>query len=323
MPAVCASRDRVRERPLARGRFAPSPTGPLHFGSLIAALGSFLEARQRGGEWLLRIEDVDRLRTAPGATDAIARALDRYGLHWDGAVVYQSQRAGLYRAALKRLTDAGLIYACVCSRRELAACRRGADGAPIYPGTCRNSVRSRGRPYALRLSVGGKPIAFRDALQGRRRQRLDREVGDFVLRRADGCFSYHLAVVVDDAAQGITQVVRGDDLLASTPRQIYLQRALGLATPDYAHLPVVRDARGDKLSKQTGAAPLDERDPGPTLWAALDFLGQRPPPELRREAVPTLIAWALTHWRLAAVGRRRPSAGSSGSLVATPVEVLD
>jgi glutamyl-Q tRNA(Asp) synthetase len=296
--------DRALDRRAVRGRFAPSPTGPLHFGSLIAALGSFLEARRRGGEWLVRIEDVDTPRTAPGATTAILRALERYGLYWDGPVVHQSQRAAHYQTALESLLEAGWVYPCACSRQALAGCRRGRDGAPIYPGTCRAGLQRIDRPAALRLRVTDAPLTFQDAIQGEYRQQLEREVGDFVLRRADGVFAYQLAVVVDDAAQGITQVVRGADLLDSTPRQIALQRLLGLPTPAYAHLPVAVDRRGDKLSKQTGAPPLDERNPGPVLWAALRFLGQRPPPELAGETVPGIIAWAMAHWDLTAVEAR-------------------
>ncbi len=302
MATAHSAPNRALDRRAARGRFAPSPTGPLHFGSLIAALGSFLEARRRGGEWLVRIEDVDTPRTAPGATTAILRALERYGLHWDGPVIHQSQRAAHYQAALESLLDAGWVYPCTCSRQALAGCRRGRDGAPIYPGTCRAGPHQIDRPTALRLRVTDAPLTFQDAIQGEYRQQLEREVGDFVLRRADGVFAYQLAVVVDDAAQGVTQVVRGADLLDSTPRQIVLQRLLGLPTPDYAHLPVAVDRRGDKLSKQTGAPPLDEHNPGPVLWVALRFLGQQPPPELARESVATIIAWAIAHWDLAAVG---------------------
>ena len=301
MATVRSIPDRALRRRAARGRFAPSPTGPLHFGSLIAALGSFLEVRRQGGEWLLRIEDVDTPRTAPGATTAILRALERYGLHWDGPVVYQSERTAHYQAALESLLAAGLAYPCTCTRRELARCPRGRDGAPIYPGTCRAGPLRPDRSPALRLRVTDALIQFHDAIQGDYCQRLESEVGDFVLRRADGLVTYQLAVVVDDAAQGVTQVVRGADLLDSTPRQILLQRLLGLPTPDYAHLPVAVDARGDKLSKQTGAPPLDERHPGPTLWAALRFLGQQPPPELAGAAATTIIAWAAAHWNLAAV----------------------
>ena len=282
-----------------RGRFAPSPTGPLHFGSLVTALASFLEARRYGGEWLLRIEDVDVPRGTPGAADAILRALERHGLHWDGPVWYQSQRRDGHEAALERLSRAGLAYPCTCSRRELAAHSTHArDGSPIYPGHCRDGIRQPDRPAAIRLRVADTPLAFQDALRGPFKQDLEREVGDFVIRRADGLFAYQLAVVVDDAAQGITQIVRGGDLLDSTPRQIYLQTLLGLPTPTYAHLPVAVDRHGHKLGKQTGAAPLDLDRPGLALMAALRFLGQDPPLELSGEPPATILAWARAHWRL-------------------------
>lgn len=300
-----------------RGRFAPSPTGPLHFGSLIAALGSFLEARGRGGEWLVRIEDLDRQRTRPGTAGAILQTLDAHALHWDGPVLHQSQRTSAYQDASTRLLEAGLAFPCTCSRRELAACPRGGDGSPIYPGHCRSRPLHPDRPSAIRLRVAEGWVAFDDAVQGERRQCLATEVGDFVIRRADGLFAYQLAVVVDDAAQRITQVVRGADLLESTARQIYLQRLLGLPTPDYAHLPIALDRGGRKLSKQTGAAPIDRGEPSATLWAALRFLGQRPPPDLRREPPATVLAWALAHWRLADVpktpSRRRKLSGPSGA----------
>lgn len=287
--------------PPLRGRFAPSPTGPLHFGSLIAALGGFLEARSRGGEWRVRIEDVDAPRTIPGAADAILRVLERCGLDWDGPVLHQSQRTEHYQAALDWLQNHRLAYPCTCTRRELAANPRAGDGSPIYPGHCRSGVRHPDRPQAMRLRVNDTPLTFRDAIQGDYAQTLDREVGDFVIRRADGCFAYQLAVVIDDADQGITQVVRGGDLLDSTPRQIYLQRLLDFSTPEYAHLPIAVDAHGHKLSKQTGAPPLDARNPGPALWAALRFLGQRPPQELSSVPVAEIIRWALAHWRLSSV----------------------
>ncbi len=291
-----------------RGRFAPSPTGPLHAGSLVAALGSYLEARRRGGQWGVRIEDVDTPRTVPGAADAILRALERCALFWDGPVLYQSQRMERYRAVLEFLENAGLAYPCTCTRRELAGYPRARDGGPIYPGTCRGGVRQPNRSRAIRLRVTDKPVGFQDALQGLYRQRLAREVGDFVIRRADGLFAYQLAVVVDDADQGVTQVVRGSDLLDSTPRQIYLQRLLSLPTPHYTHLPVALDAGGEKLSKQTHAPPLDEHQPSAALVAALRFLGQQPPAELARESPVLVLRWALAHWRLeqvpAVLGRR-------------------
>lgn len=290
--------DKTITHRVVRGRFAPSPTGPLHFGSLIAALGSFLEARRQGGEWLVRIEDVDVPRTQPGAADAILRMLERCGLFWEGPVVYQSQRTEHYQAALERLLGAGLAYPCSCARRDLAACPRGRDGAPIYPGDCRNGPRQPGRPCAIRLRLPDAWWTVHDAVQGEYRQRLAREVGDFVIRRADGLFAYQLAVVVDDADQGVTEVIRGSDLLDSTPRQIYLQSVLGLPTPRYGHLPVAVDEQGDKLSKQTHAPPLDARHLGLTLWEALRFLGQSPSLELIQASPAEILVWALAHWRL-------------------------
>lgn len=255
-----------------RGRFAPSPTGPLHFGSLVAALGSFLDARAHGGEWLLRMEDVDTPRVVPGAADAILHTLEAYGFEWQGDVMYQSQRSEAYRAALDQLQAQGRVYACNCSRRQLAeTAKRGIDGL-VYGGLCRNRP-----PFpesaALRLIVPVERIVFDDAWQGRVACNLHTESGDFVLRRADGVYAYQLAVVVDDAEQGITDVVRGADLLTSTPRQVALQHYLGLPTPRYLHLPVVLDAAGEKLSKQTLATPIDPQQPLSALQMALRFLG--------------------------------------------------
>lgn len=289
---------------LYRGRFAPSPTGPLHFGSLVAALGSLLEARTQSGEWLLRMEDVDTPRCSVVAADSILRTLESFGFTWDGEVVWQSRRQTAYAEALEQLTQAGRVFPCACTRRELADSLLAVDGAALYPGTCRNGLPA-GRPArAWRVRVAATRIAFDDAVQGSMACDLLREAGDFIVRRADGLFAYQLAVVVDDAAAGITHVVRGADLLASTPRQIFLQRCLGLPTPAYAHLPVVIDAAGEKLSKQTQAQPLDPAWPGPALWAALDFLGQAPPPQLRAAGRDELWAWALGHWQLARVPRQ-------------------
>jgi glutamyl-Q tRNA(Asp) synthetase len=280
-----------------RGRFAPSPTGPLHFGSLVAAIGSWADAQAHGGEWLVRMEDLDPPREAPGAAAAILTTLASLGLAWDGPVVYQSARAAAYRAALDRLQQQGVLYACGCTRKEIADSGVAAlDGSLVYPGTCRRGLPP-GRPArATRVRVDGQTIEFEDGLQGRVHQDLGRDVGDFVLVRADGPFAYQLAVVVDDAAQGITDVVRGADLLDSTPRQIFLQRRLGLPTPRYLHLPVATDARGEKLSKQTLAAPVDAARPGAALCAALRFLGQSPPAALERAPGPTVLEWAAAHW---------------------------
>jgi len=256
------------------GRFAPSPTGPLHFGSLVAALASYMEAKAANGKWRLRMEDLDKPREQPGAADDIQRALDRLGLHWDGPVLYQSRREERYRAALDDLVRRGFAYPCACTRRELEDSALAIDGARIYPGTCRHGLPA-GRPArALRLRTHDAPIGFADRVQGWIEQRVEREVGDFVLRRADGIIAYQLAVVLDDLDQEVTDVVRGADLLDSTARQIHLQRLLGARTPGYAHIPVALNAAGEKLSKQTGAHPLDLSDPERELARARRFLGQ-------------------------------------------------
>ena len=281
-----------------RGRFAPTPSGPLHFGSLVAALGSCLDARAHAGEWLLRIEDVDPPRVAHGATQAILRSLDAFGFAWDGPVAYQSGRRDAYQTALERLDAQGILYGCACSRKAIAAtARRGVDG-PVYPGTCRERHwrGEPGRAPAWRLRVPPVRLGFSDRLLGRIACDLARECGDFVLKRGDGVFAYQLAVVVDDADQGINHVVRGADLLVSTPRQILLQRLLGLTTPDYLHLPVVLDAAGLKLSKQTLAAPLDDARPLPALLQAARFLAMEPP----ANGIASLAEfwdWATANWR--------------------------
>jgi glutamyl-Q tRNA(Asp) synthetase len=256
------------------GRFAPSPTGPLHFGSLVAALASWLDARAVRGRWLVRIENLDPPREQAGSTDVILRTLERLGLAWDGPVVYQSLRAPLYEAALEKLRPHA--YRCGCTRREIADSSLGlaADGARIYPGTCRPGMPQGKTPLAWRLKTSAAAIAFRDRVQGPQSQALATQVGDFVLYRADGQFSYQIAVAVDDAEQGITDVVRGADLLDSTARQIYLQRLLGLPTPRYLHVPVVLDPSGNKVSKQNRAQPIDLRQRDQLLREALRFLGQ-------------------------------------------------
>jgi len=286
-----------------RGRFAPSPTGPLHFGSMVAAVGSFLQAKSRGGQWLVRIEDLDPPREAPGAADDVLRTLEACGLHWDGTVMYQSRRHGVYEATMKMLERLDAIYPCACSRSEIAdSSMRGVDG-PVYPGTCRAGLAPGREPRAWRVKVDGHVIEFTDALQGRVRRTLATDFGDFVLRRADGYFAYQLAVVVDDAEQGITEVVRGADLIESTPRQMHLQRLLSLPTPAYVHLPAALNARGEKLSKQTFAAPVDSARPQQLLFQVLRFLGQQPPPELMENNLDDFWRWALTHWRLERVPR--------------------
>lgn len=284
-----------------RGRFAPSPTGPLHFGSLVAAVGSYLEAKTHGncgGEWLVRIEDIDTPRVVPGAADDILRTLEAFGMAWDGGVLYQSTRKEVYRAALDQLRASGALYPCACTRREIADSGvHGIDG-PVYPGTCRNGLPPGRSTFAMRLRTQGARTAFDDGVQGRIMQDVEHAVGDFVVARADGLTAYQLAVVVDDAAQGITDVVRGADLLDSTPRQIWLQQQLKVATPRYAHLPVALNARGEKLSKQTRAAAIDRGNPLPALTGALTFLRHAPPADLNAAPIRDLWAWALQNWRL-------------------------
>ncbi len=288
-----------------RGRFAPSPTGPLHFGSLVAAVASYLEAKTRHGKWLLRMEDLDRPREMAGAADDILHTLQAFGFEWDGTVLYQSRRDDVYAAALARLKQTGLVYGCACTRREIAdSATHGIDG-PVYPGTCRSGLPPGRLPRAWRMVTEDRAISFDDAVQGRLRQNLQRDIGDFVLKRADGLYAYQLAVVVDDAEQGITDIVRGADLLDSTPRQIYLQQVLGYATPHYAHVPVAANVDGEKLSKQTLAAALDAVSAVPLLWQALQFLGQRPDPALRQADLDAVWAWAQAHWRLERIPRQR------------------
>ena len=254
------------------GRFAPSPTGPLHLGSLVAALGSWVLARRDGGRWLVRMEDLDTPRIVPGAAEGILETLRAYGLHWDGEVVYQSKRIALYERALEALRAKGLVYDCACSRAELRGVASAPAGEePIYPGTCRNGIPPGRVARAVRFRAGDALIEFDDRLRGRQSRRVD----DFIVRRADGVFAYQLAVVVDDADQGVTQVVRGEDLLSSTPRQIALQRALGLPTPQYAHVPLARNADGTKISKREGAVPLDAARVRETLERAYQILGFR------------------------------------------------
>lgn len=276
------------------GRFAPSPTGPLHFGSLVAAVASFLDARSQDGRWLLRMEDLDKPRELPGAADAILRTLDRLALHWDGPVLYQSERLDAYRAALDHLTAAGHCYACACTRREIADSALPGHEGPIYPGTCRGGLAPDQRGRAVRVRVDGPTITFDDRLQGRCRQDLASEVGDFVVLRADGIAAYQLAVVVDDHAQGVTQVVRGSDLLFSTARQIHLQHLLNFATPRYLHLPVAVNAAGEKLSKQNRAAPVDTLPAAAS--AALEFLGQTLPRDALHMRPQELWEHAARSW---------------------------
>lgn len=300
------------------GRFAPSPTGPLHFGSLIAAVASYCDAKSQNGLWLVRMEDLDQPRTQAGAAELILQQLKSFGLHWDGEVVYQSQRSDLYAKALQQLTglpatnthmagtQQSIIYPCTCTRKEIAdsSTLQGIEGV-VYPNICRTQpIKANANP-AFRIKTDGVNIAFDDVIQGNVQQHLQQDIGDFILKRADGLFAYQLAVVVDDAAQGITHVVRGADLLHSTPRQIYLQQLLGLQTPHYAHLPLALNTQGEKLSKQTLAAPLNIETASLQLVAALQFLGQflgkNPPDNLGNLSCAAILEWAVLHWNLSAV----------------------
>ena len=280
------------------GRFAPSPTGPLHFGSLVAAVASFLDARAVGGRWLVRMEDLDQPRSEPGAADTILRQLEAYGLHWDGAVIYQSQRDDAYAAALDALKARGAVYPCACTRSQLAQAPRNHEGEILYPGTCRAGLPSGAIARAWRVRAPDARIRFHDRIHGDLQQNLAHDVGDFIVKRADGLFAYQLAVVVDDAFQGITHVVRGADLLWNTPRQIYLQGLLALPTPVYAHVPLITNAAGQKLSKQTLAPALPETGRGAVLAQALAVLGHSPPADLAGAKPAELLAWAGAHWQI-------------------------
>jgi len=279
-----------------RGRFAPSPTGPLHFGSLIAAVGSYLDAKHHQGTWLVRMEDLDTPRCVPGAADDILRTLIAFGLHSDEPILYQSQQTAAYEEALRKLHAAGAVYPCCCTRKEIADSAISGIEGPVYPGTCRHGIPAGREGRAWRVRTNTEPVIFNDELQGRVTQRLESEIGDFVVKRADGLFAYQLAVIVDDAFQGVTHIVRGADLLDSTPRQIYLQRLLGLHIPQYLHLPVAVNGSGEKLSKQTLAAPVDETHPAGTLLRVLNFLRQQPPAELADYDVKAVLDWAIANW---------------------------
>lgn len=283
-----------------RGRFAPSPTGELHFGSLVAAMGSYLDARSHQGEWFVRMEDLDRTREVKGAAKSILSTLKSFGFRWDGEVIYQSRRTAAYAEAVESLIQAGLAYPCGCSRKSIEKqANYGSEGV-IYPGTCRDGLIEGRKERSIRIHTTDDAITIMDRLQGRIHQLLSSEIGDFVIRRADGFYAYQLAVVIDDAMQGITDVIRGADLLSSTPRQHYLQQLLRLPHPSYAHLPLAVDDKGRKLSKQFKDAPVDPKKPMHALLHAFAFLNQPPPPE-RPESIGEFWRWALSHWSLRAV----------------------
>lgn len=284
------------------GRFAPTPSGALHFGSLVAALGSYCAARSQQGRWLVRIEDVDTPRVVAGASEQILRDLEAFGFDWDGEVVHQSNRFNEYRLALDKLWRQGDCFACECSRRTLR--EQGVASGPlgqIYPGNCRDKSLPQSS-HSIRMSTANSGgIGFHDQVYGWFSLALETQVGDFVLRRSDHIYAYHLAVVVDDEMQGIDQVVRGADLLENTSLHIYLQQQLGFAIPDYLHLPLVNNADGFKLSKQTGANPLDHANAPRLLLAALRHLQQQPPCDLENETAATILRWSVEHWNPAAI----------------------
>jgi glutamyl-Q tRNA(Asp) synthetase len=286
------------------GRFAPSPTGPLHFGSLVAAVASYCEAKANQGQWLVRMEDLDKPREMIGAADDILHTLVAFGFQWDDEVVYQSQRTSLYQEAFEQLQLKGLIYPCSCSRKEIAdSANNGIEGL-VYPGACRNGMLQLRSQHAWRVKVTDEMISFNDAIQGHQSQLLSRDIGDFVLKRADGLFAYQLAVVVDDASQHITHILRGADLLNSTSRQIYLQQLLGFNKLDYAHIPLVVNESGDKLSKQNLAQPIKKEQAPQLIFDALVFLGQNPPLSIKQSTLSEIWEWAITNWQLSKISQK-------------------
>jgi glutamyl-Q tRNA(Asp) synthetase len=276
------------------GRFAPSPSGPLHAGSLLAALASFLDVRSHAGRWLVRMEDLDPPREMPGADKLILDTLVAHGLHWDGDVLYQSTRHARYRELLGDLTDRGLAYRCACTRARLASLNH------IYDGYCLSHIPAAHEPCAIRLRLPDRMVCFDDGILGQQQQHLA-SGGDCVIHRKDGLFAYQLAVVVDDVDQGVTNVVRGSDILESTGQQIYLTSLIGGGALQYAHVPVVLGADGQKLSKQNHAPALDNRQPSRNLCSALERLGQNPPSDLAKEKTDTVLEWAITHWDIKAI----------------------
>ena len=283
---------------LYRGRFAPTPSGPLHFGSLTTAVGSFLQAKTHNGEWLVRIEDIDPPRIVNGATDSILYCLEKYGLYWDKSVFYQSTQNHLFQQAIDELHAKGLLFSCSCSRKKIAEINKGAENPALYPGTCRNAALAIKKENALRIKTNDALIEFDDQFSRKFSQHLSTDVGDFIVKRAGGYFAYHLAVVVDDYEQGITDVIRGYDLIDSTCPHIYLQSSLGFNTPTYGHLPLIVDTQGAKLSKQNkNVMPLLENEPVPILVHALRCLGQTVPTELLDSDLDSFWKWAIQNWQ--------------------------
>lgn len=290
-----------------RGRFAPSPTGPLHFGSLVAAMGSYLQAKHQNGEWLLRIDDIDPPREQKGAADDILRTLEGFGFEWDENVQYQSNRLERYQEAVHDLLKQRLAYPCSCSRKSIIKKTGQTKGETVYPGFCRDGPLEKlteSSDYSIRLRCNNDLIHFNDAIQGQQTCNLENLNGDFILQRRDGYFSYHLASGIDDAEQQITEVVRGADLLSCTPSQIHVQHMLNLSSPHYCHLPIAVNEKGQKLSKQSHAKPLDMKDSVALLCKTLKFLGQMPPIELMNANQEEIWKWAKNHWQLDLVPKK-------------------
>jgi glutamyl-Q tRNA(Asp) synthetase len=283
---------RNHSTPTYIGRFAPSPSGALHFGSIVAAIASYLDARANQGQWLVRMEDLDPARETPEAADEILRQLEAFGLHWDKTVLYQSSRLDAYQQTLELLESKNLCFSCNCSRQQVKAM------GSVYNGNCRNKTSPEEGPTAIRLKTEPVVIAFEDLIQGQISQQLEAQTGDFIIRRKDTLFAYQLAVVVDDEFQQVTHVIRGHDLLDSTPRQIYLQEKLGYSTPCYGHVPVVVNELGQKLSKQHFAVPVSRESSQSMLFLGLKFLAQDPPAELQHAAVSEQLDWATAHWHI-------------------------
>jgi len=294
------------------GRFAPTPSGPLHFGSLVAALASYCQAKSARGRWILRIEDVDTPRVVAGANDQILRDLEAFAFEWDGPVLYQSDQFEQYQFYLDKLLDQADCYACECTRRSLR--EQGVRSGPlgqIYPGNCRNRHLPADN-HSIRMNTADAGmIGFDDQVYGHFELDLGQSVGDFVLRRADHVFAYHLAVVVDDELQGIDEVVRGADLLENTCLHLFLQQKLGFSSPRYMHIPLVNNAQGVKLSKQTGANPIDHRQATRQLLAALAHLGQSPDAALRQARPADILQWGLENWKPGAIPAQRPASAET------------
>lgn len=285
------------------GRYAPTPSGPLHFGSLVAAVGSYLQARKNQGSWLLRIEDIDPPREVAGATVSIINTLEAHGFEWHGEICYQSQRLEHYAAALALLKQKQQIYACSCSRKLLLETAQHGQYGVIYPGTCRNHSTTLKKQHSLRLKTQSQQTCFTDLLQGDYCQNLAKDIGDFIVKRSDGLYSYQLAIVVDDMLQGVTEIVRGADLLDSTPRQIFLQQQLDYPSPSYMHLPIACNSQGQKLSKQHHAEPLTISHPVLNLCKAMEFLGFKVAQDIKQSSLTDFWTWAISVWDISKIPR--------------------